>query len=292
MSSLSTDRKGRIAVAAFIVVAMLFIIGLVIWGPRGEPKEKEHIETGPWSDLKGFKRTVNDFHTIKYYEVSSPMTLSTVANPSKTLYMLIGIERPLNSSEFFAIRGFIHAGGKVLVADDGTLGNDLGSIPKATGNGDVEFLGHPYIVQAMVGETDTGFLQNRSFIKTQANINGRILNVIAHDPMGLNITGSGNVVLKTTKRLTVVDLNRNYVQELSDLYMPFAPIAVEYQLGENGGGITFFSTTGLFTDNVFKLEDNEAFTRSYIITLLPEGGSILLDPSKQASSRSPHRTVL
>ncbi|MDG6225404.1 MAG: hypothetical protein QCI82_07815 [Candidatus Thermoplasmatota archaeon] len=292
MSPISTERKGRIVVAAFIVVAMLFMIGLIVWGPRGEPKEKERIESGPWSDLKGFKRTVNDFSTIKYYEVSSPMTLSTTDDPSKTLYMLIGIEKPLNSSEFFTIRDFIHSGGKVLVADDGTLANDLGLIPKSTGNGEVEFLGHPYIVQAMQGESDTGFQGNRSFVKTQANINGRILNVITHDPMGLNHTGSGNVVLKTTKQLTVVDLNRNYVQELSDLYKPFGPIAVEYQLGDNGGGIVFFSTTGLFTDNVFKLEDNEAFTRSYIVTLLPEGGSILFDPSKQASSRSPHRTVL
>jgi hypothetical protein len=102
--------------------------------------------------------------------------------------------------------------------------------------------------------------------------------------------------LTTTKELTVVDLNDNGEMDMIDgefePFYPFGQFGARYDAGTNGGSITFFSTTGFLTDTMFSESQNEGFIRAYIYSLLPEGGDILIDDSKQEMSYSPHRAVI
>jgi len=272
--------------------ALIFLALVLLFANRGNDEDDPDDGGGRWSDLDDFKSSVSSIRSVDYDE-GTIKDLGSVDRPEHTLYILMGVERTVNSTEYVYIRDFILRGGKVMIADDGTNANSLAMLPMASGEGEVRFLGQRYLTEALTGiETDPGYVYNRSFISSQANIGGSIYDLVIHSPMGLNFTGTGNPVLKTTKQLTVVDRNDNGIQDLEDLFMPFGAIAVEYSVGENGGGVVYFSSTGLFTDNVFSLRDNEQFVRSYILTLLPEGGDLILDQSKEAQGRSPHRAVI
>jgi hypothetical protein len=266
--------RGKLYILGLVAVALVVVLILVALGLGTSHNDGQDEEKGPWSDLKGFKGAVSNIEGIRYYDAGSPMDLNDVTDHKNTLYYLIGIEREITVEEIQAIRDFVMAGGKVVVADDGTMANDLGNIPKDTAGGSVRYEGHRYLVQS------------------DSNIGGWTYRLVAHDPMGITPTGDDYVWLKTTKVLTVIDLNDNYIQELTDKHAPYGPIAVGYNVGSNGGSIVYFSTTGVFTDNVFTLEDNEAFVKEFSRVLLPEGGSIFLDQSLQVGPRSPHRTIL
>jgi hypothetical protein len=279
-------------ILGLVAVALVVVLILVALGMGGRDQGEQGDPEGPWNDLKGFKETVSSIEGTRYYEAESPLDLNDVTDHRNTLYYLLGIERELTVEEIQAIRDFVIAGGKVVVADDGTLANDLGHIPKESAGGTVRYEGHRYLVQGKTGDPDPGFITNRSFIRSTSNIGGVIYGLVSHEPMGLNYTGNGFVWLKTTKVLTVIDLNDNYVQELTDKYSPYGTIAVGYNVGTNGGSIVYFSTTGVFTDNVIRLGNNKAFLRDLSRVLLPEGGDLILDQSKEVRSTSPHRTIL
>ncbi|MBN1538511.1 MAG: hypothetical protein JW939_00060, partial [Candidatus Thermoplasmatota archaeon] len=117
--------------------------------------------------------------------------------------------------------------------------------------------------------------------------------LLLHSPNGLDFTGPGTPLVWTTKKLTVIDMNDNWKMDLEgDRYSEFGDMMIEYDIGSNGGKITYISTTGLFTDNVFDKYENEEFIRAYIHSLIPNGGRVLLDTSKQWERYSPHVTVL
>ena len=182
-------------------------------------------------------------------------------------------------------------GGFVIIADDGTNANRLGDLPLSEGEKRIEFRGKPYLVDKTLSEPtdDRGYLYNKYFIKAHSTIGGRDYEVIVHRPNGLNSSEGGNYLLKTSKQLTVIDMNENEIQDMdTDKYAPYGPIAIEYRIGSNNGGIVYISSTGLFTDNTFDLKNNEAWFRAYLTQFLPSGGRVLLDTSKQSSSMSPH----
>ena len=184
---------GMIAVA---LVVVLILVALGLGATRNDEEEKEE---GPWTDLKGFKGAVSNIEGIRYYDAASPLDLNDVTDHRNTLYYLIGIERELTVDEIQAIRDFVAAGGKVVVADDGTMANDLGHIPKESAGGTVRFEGHKYLVQRGANDVDPGYMLNRSFVKSVSNIAGWTYHIVAHEPMGLNATGVPFVWLKTTK---------------------------------------------------------------------------------------------
>jgi hypothetical protein len=112
--------------------------------------------------------------------------------------------------------------------------------------------------------------------------------------MGINFSGPGIPLIWTTKTLTVIDMNDNWQMDGIgvDKFSDHGAICVEYSIGSNGGKVTYISTTGFFTDNVFDLYENEDFIRGYIYSLIPDGGDVIYDPSYQWNRYSPHTTVL
>lgn len=294
----------------FSIIFSLIIIAVVISASgcidndnNGDDEPSRKIG-GPWKDLKEMKRTVSDVSIFRYWEADSPGDLDDVMDADKTVYLLIGIEKTITSSDYISIKNFIMDGGKVIVADDGTNANRLGDIPMLSGYEKVEFTGMRYLVSNTLVEenagVDPGYMVNKYFIKSEARIGNGRFDLIIHEPNGLNHSEEGNPILTTTKQLTIIDVNGNgeidgvdnSTEEFIDIFRAYGTIGVEYMIGSNGGGILYVSSTGLFTDNAFKLKDNGAWLKSYLYQWLPEGGSVILDQSKQDYNYSPHLITL
>ncbi|MCK5773792.1 MAG: hypothetical protein KAH57_08380 [Thermoplasmata archaeon] len=298
MTGEKKERHPEKAIMVIAVSALVLIIGVSIYFDRdGNGGGNGDVNDGPWSDLDELKRSLGEIPAFQYSEVRSTDELDSINDPGNAVYMLIGIERELNSSNYISIKNFIMDGGFVIIADDGTNANRLGDLPLGEGEERIDFIGKPYLVDKTLSEPtdDRGYLYNKYFIKSYSTIGGRNYEMIVHRPNGLNASidlinsTSANHLLTTSKLLTVIDMNENEVQDMdTDKYTPHGPIAIEYRIGSNNGGIVYISSTGLFTDNVFHLKNNEAWFRAYLTQFLPTGGKVLLDTSKQMSSMSPH----
>jgi len=287
-----------------MVVVLLVIAGIIlIFPPKGEDNgdgNGDEPEVGPWKDLTKMKSSVSEVTIFNYNEVNSPQDLDTVNDPEDTVYMLIGIESNLTSTDIISISNFCEKGGKVIVADDGTKANRLSDYTISLLGGKATFMGHDYLVDRTATdsvESGTGWVHNIRFIKGYSfPINGQMYNVLADKPRGLNLTGDPQYVVTTTKDLTIVDLNDNGIMDSAngefEPHYPYGAFGASYNAGTNGGSITFFSTTGMFTDSMYAESHNEGFLRAYLLSLIPEGGDLLLDDSKQIMSYSPHRAVI
>ncbi len=293
---MTEEKKGRHPEKAIMVIAvsaLILIIGVSIYfDGDGGGGGNDEVNDGPWSDLDKLKRSLGEIPAFQYSEVRSTDELDSIQKPGNAVYMLIGIERELNTSNYISIKNFIMGGGFVIIADDGTNANRLGDLPISEGEKRIDFIGKPYLVDSTLTEPidDRGYLFNKYFIRAYSTIRDKNYEVIIHRPNGLNSSDGGNTLLATSKQLTVMDMNENEIidDDPPDKFAPYGPIAIEYRIGSNDGGIVYISSTGLFTDNVFDLKNNEAWFRAYLTQFLPSGGRVLLDTSKQSSSMSPH----
>ncbi|MBN1390310.1 MAG: hypothetical protein JXA22_06690 [Candidatus Thermoplasmatota archaeon] len=296
MSEKSRSRQ-RDLLGILVVVAIVFILIIVLVYPREDQGgDGDEMRKGPWRDLDHFKRSISEVHFFDYTEVDGTKKLGEVTGPEDSVYLLIGIETQMNSSELVDIGNYLDRGGHVIVADDGTNGQRLADYLIGKAGGKVNFTGHRYLVDRLFSdpEGDRGFVYNMSFIKGDSfDIQGTRYELLFHSPNGLSFTGPGRPISWTTKQLTVVDLNDNWQMDLEgDNYIPNGRIMIEYDIGATDGKVTYISTTGLFTDNVFDRYQNEEFIRAYLYTLIPSGGRIMLDTSKQWERYSPHVAVL
>jgi hypothetical protein len=287
-----------------IIVVILVIAGIIlIFPPKGDDNgggNGDKPEVGPWKDLTKMKASVSEVRVFNYNEVNSPQDLDSVQDPEDTVYLLIGIESNLTSADLVSISDFCEKGGKVIIADDGTKANRLTDYTISLIGGKATFMGHDYLVDRTATDTvesGTGWVHNIRFIKGYSfPIKGQQYNVLADKPRGLNLTGDPHYVVTTTKELTIVDMNDNGIMDQHngefEPHYPYGAFGARYDAGTNGGSITFFSTTGMFTDSMYAESQNEGFLRAYLYSLLPEGGDLLLDDSKQMMSYSPHRKII
>lgn len=289
----------RTLLGALVIAAMVIIIMVVLIYPRdgGGGNGNGDERQGPWKDMDDFKRSISEVPYFSYYEVNGAEELVEVNDPQKSVYLLIGLETGLNSSELVEIGEYLDDGGHVIVADDGTNAQRLSDYLVGRAGGNVTFTGHRYLVDKLFSDPDgdPGWVINISFIKGDTfHINNQRYELLLHSPMGLEFNGPGFPIIWTTKQLTVIDLNDNWQMDSPnvDKYKEYGDIAVYYDIGDNGGRITYISTTGFFTDNVFDQYENEGFIRGYIYSLIPDGGEVVYDPSHQWNRYSPHITVL
>ncbi len=287
----------RSLLGALVIASMVIVVMIVLVYPRGDGGGgNDDVREGPWRDVDKFKASISEIQYFNYYEVDGSEELDEVLTAEKSVYLLIGLETPLNSSDLVDIGEYIDRGGHVIVADDGTHAQRLSDYLVGRAGGKVNFTGHRYLVDRLTGdpEGDTGYVSNFSFIKGDTfPLNNQRYDLLLHSPNGLEFNGPGRPLAWSTKQLTVIDMNDNWQMDfMIDKYVAFGDFVVEYDAGPNGGRVTYISTTGLFTDNVYGLYQNEGFVRGYIYSLLPEGGDVIYDPSYQWNKYSPHTTVL
>jgi hypothetical protein len=294
------EKKSNRSLLFFAMVVLLIvtvIVAAMLFSGRGGDNDGNgNGQKGPWKDLDKFKASINEVPYFNYYEVKGPKELSEVDDPPNSVYLLIGLEEGVNSTELVSMAEYLDEGGHILVADDGTNANRISDYLQGRAGGKVTFTGSRYLVDKLFSDPsdDRGYVVNISFIKGfNLPLNNEVYDLLYHAPKGLEFGGPARTVMTTTKNLTVIDMNDNWQMDLvDDKYKPYGPVGVEFDIGSNGGRITYISTTGFFTDNVFDLYDNEVFIRGFIYNSIPQGGDVILDPSKQVNRYSPHTDVL
>ncbi len=300
-----TKRKpGFLILVLAIVVIFVLVAVILIFPPSGEGDGnggEDPEDIGPWGDLSKMKASINEIVIFNYDEVSGPHELDDVLNEEETVYMMIGVEKEFISDDLISIGDFAKDGGKVIIADDGTNTNRLANYMYGIAGGKPEFTGHNYLSDNTFLEEqdgmDPGWVHNIRFIRGYSlPVRGQVYNVLTDSPKGLYVSGPARMVLTTTKNLTIIDLNDNGEMDQLDgefePHVPYGPIAVKYDIGTSGGSITYISTTGIFTDSMFSEANNEGFIRAYLLSMIPDGGDVLLDDSRQLHRFSPHTTVI
>ena len=109
----SEDRrsKQRTFVGIMVVAAIVFILMLVLWFPRDEGGNGNvDGRQGPWNDLDNFKRSVSAVEFFNYYEVNGARELVDITTPKESVYLLVGLERPVNSSELVQMAEYLENG--------------------------------------------------------------------------------------------------------------------------------------------------------------------------------------
>ena len=255
------------------MAAAALLIALAVTTSLCTDHSVDPVVPSGWADLTVFKQMLADSGAALSV-LSSTQSVDSAEDPANSLMVLVGVESAFSSEDFTAINAFATAGGSVIIADDGNLANRI-----STAFG-VEYDGAPVIVKTM-------YDFNISFIYTNATMDGYEYIVLFNGPTGLIKTGNASIIARSPEQVTVCDRNRNYVLEVSE-YTPWVPFAVQVTCGE--GRILFFSNTGLFTDKMIEYNkyENKAFINKMISTLVPEGGHIYYDQSKQVSEFSGH----
>jgi hypothetical protein len=301
-----TDENGKrpgLIILMIALVSVFVLIAVIILFPPGGGGDGNgggSEDTGPWKDMTKFKASLSEVTVFNYYDVNGPGSLDEELDPVDSVYILMGLQDNLTSEDIVSMRDFALKGGKIIVADDATQANRLSEFLSGSAGGKVEFTGKSYLVDSLFTEgpdADKGWVHNVRFVKGYSLVKGSNPHDVLTDmPNGLIVTGEGSPVLTTTKNLTVIDMNDNGEMDVQadnmDIYSPYGPIGVEFNLGEKGGKVTYFSTTGIFTDSMFSEAQNEEFIRSYILSLIPGGGDVKYDDSKQQTPYSPHTTVI
>ncbi len=292
-------RRPELVLLAIAVALLLITVVLYLAFPRGGGDDTDDVK-GPWRDMTRFKYTLNGLNDYTYKEISGTKDLTLLPSPSDDLYILMGLEKELTTTDLTRIRDFLESGGKVMVVDDWTNANALSDLLQGSSGGRVQLTGHKYLVDKRLTDMgeDRGFLYNLNFVKCLVNPDIYYpLEIIAHKPNGFGLPEVGSGMVKSKMNLTVIDQNGNDEMDLEDTFRSYGPVCIEVRIGSSGGIIQYYSTSGIFTDSVMDIlsgdqKNNERFVRANLGHLLPSGGHIYYDPSKQTHDRSPHNEVI
>lgn len=247
----------------------------------GNNENSSSLPEGPWCDMIGLKQELNSLSSMPVKYVDSTEDARGIPEPSRTLYVLPGLDTPLTGNDVLSLKSYVEAGGHLILADDGNM---------------TEHLAHAFGIHLWAKPYRPGWrytddwVYNLSFIKCVGELGGVNFTVLVHKPMGINLTGEGEIVLSLPHYATI-ELNGDGKESLGDAFFAVAPVAVEVR-SDGGGTMLFVSSSGLFTDNVFDSYDNRAFLRAYFASVLPGGGRVYFDDTKQLFGISPHNVIL
>lgn len=260
---------GAAAVAVTLVV-------LVVVSAVSVPDDHSAYREGP-SDLVAFREELTVAGYATGAVAGSPLALVDSVDPTRTLVVIAGVERPFRDAEVAALEEFVRSGGRLIVADD-------------TGNGDqltVRFGIHV----AGVPVYDDNFRTNVSLVNVSARLPRSGAEPKSYAPLVMNVPSSLNATTQDARNVTVIastsassfgDLVGNRVRDTGDLKGPFV---VGYDVKVGRGHVVVLSDPDLFASGLIadRALANRAFASDLVDRLLPEGGTVLFDESRHGT---------
>jgi len=206
--------------------------------------------------------------------LSTTHQLSEVAQPEKTLLLILGPERRYGEGEAEAVLAFLEAGGRVVLADEGGYGTD---IARAAGF-------------AFVGQTvlDTRNHAGDPKLPTATITLDRGYRVIFNAPTALTTlsnVGDHEILAQTSPpqypQGSYLDRNGDERIDINDAPGPF-PLVVRTTYG--AGTLVLIADTGLFMDAQVRLleHENDDFLAALVASLIPTDGVIIVDEARHA----------
>lgn len=234
-----------------------------------------------WENLTHLKEKLSKLPSVEIMSlVSSPILLRNIENPSRVLYMAIGIEREFRDTEFSVLKEFINRGGQVIVADDYGFGNTISN------DFDVQFFGKQ--LWSELTYKDQNGKSNVSFPVVPARdvFGVKEYRLIADYPTGLQIKINSTYkmrILANATEKSYVDLNGDRKIGIGD---KIGNITFAVRVSYGNGNITFIADPGIFINNVLdrkagaEFGNNWDFIKDYIAATMPLGGKIIFDESR------------
>jgi len=282
------------------IVLLIFILGAYFLAPAFQTSTGDGSITpfkDPSAQSKDWKKCDIFWNMMQkegqsnyqmYTMVGSPTVLRNIDQPSKTLYIALGVEKEYNAAEIESLKDFYNRGGKIIIADDHTQSNSFSQ------EYEVNYYGQTF--------WDSAFDHNVSFPKVHAFLDFEEYVLTLDKPTGLwtrpNITGIS--IIANGSKDSFVDRNNNGYIDLYDA-QGYIPVIAQYHKETSGGTIVFMSDSGIFTDDFIdkpsptdpgmvntshQFNNNKKFIRDLIVNrLLPNGGKIIMDESRHEQNK-------
>jgi hypothetical protein len=270
------ERRSIFIVITLLILFTIFLASVVTFS--GEKKTSQLSGYNDrWNDISEFRDHFNekeDKFGQNLYETTSILSSATVLrqikDPSKYVYVAIGIEKKYSPDQASAIVDFVIDGGSIIIADDFGYGNSLSSLVLDT---DVSFN------VRFVGKQlwDENYVKNPKFIKININRLESRLDfegvVLLNNPTALEPRSS---VDDWYGRTMVTSSNKGWIDYNDDgkhtptvpgEEMSKKPIMQEVKLGE--GRAIFISDPSIFINEMWHRENNTEFADSLIKYLIP-----------------------
>lgn len=288
-----------------IIAVIALVLGVVIYGVLPavlsssddvgslQPFEDDYNDLGQFSDLVNELDQVADSSGATHdYNVAtlvgSPTALSGLENPEKIVYFAPGMSRDLRAEEVDALVSFSKNGGRLLIADDfgygNTLAQEFGIFYFGTDLWDLE-----------VGRYD----KNISLPMVPFTFAGSDYTVEFNTPTGITLIENPDVsttVIAHCSDKCYADIDRSGTVNIGDKKGNITLI-MRAQLLENKtidgatvleptkGEAYFLADSSVFTNEMLAKPDgvqlgNREFAKALIRTMLPEGGTVVIDMSR------------
>jgi hypothetical protein len=245
--------------------------------------------------------------------VGSPSILNGVKDPSKELYIAVGVEQKYRTAEITAIQDFVKKGGKVIVADDKGYADDISNKFGVTFYGGTMW--------------DQNFLVTSQFPMVPATLYLNKYWLVLSKPTGLanqsyEDANKGEflyTMIANGSEKSYVDRNGNEKIDPSDAHDNI-PVALEVRYNPKysgnsgvaaGGKIIFISDTSIFTNDMLISIDqiksmgfnsalannknvdlsqarggsNRQFVTALVSYMLPSGGKVIFDESRHPQTK-------
>jgi len=226
--------------------------------------------------------------------IGTPQVLSGIADKNNTLFLVIGVEKKYSPVEADTILEFVKAGGKLIIADDTGLANEV-SRPMG-----VSFYGQQFWDDKVQNTSDFPF--------TQANLSGQGYRLMTNVPTCLQVVArdKGDVgYIANSSSNAYCDVNPNGKIDIYDLdaFTRPIPLIVESRIDlsgnlvrkdeilpdQNTGHAVFIHDPGIFTNFAMGYDwdgdgeadnDNLDFSMAMVEYMLPQGGTVIFDESR------------
>lgn len=289
-----------------VVAIIALVLGVVLYGvlPAILPESQDAQALQPfddqgYDDLGAFSNLVtglsdvadtsgatHDYHVATL--VGSPTALSGLADPEKIVYFAPGMSRDLRGEEVNALVDFTKRGGRLVVADDFGYGNTL-----------AQKFGIFYFGTDLWDLEDGRYDKNISLPMVPFTFAGSDYVVEFNSPTGITLIENPDVstnVIAHCSDKCYADIDRSGTVNIGDKKGNITLI-MQAQLLENKtvdgatvleptkGEAYFLSDASVFSNEMLAKPDNvtlgnRAFAQALIRTLLPDGGTVVIDMSR------------
>lgn len=234
-----------------------------------------------WDDAGGLRAAIEKENVAVRTLFTSPLALD--AQPGRTVYVALGLERPYTTQEVDRLVRFWQEGGHLLVADQGEHMQDLASR-----------FGVDVVPQQIF---DPRFSADGSrLVSAVASLGGRDYALLANDPLQLaSSTERTWEILARSGDDTFVDTDGDGEAGLGDR-KGAVPLVLRHT-AEGGGNVVLASQPGMFADLFTRPErhgvaarmqeagierptENLDFALDLVLSLLPSGGTVVFDESR------------
>lgn len=274
-------KRGWTAMAVLAVVLLGLLVPLV-W--NADDRHLTAYGTGDEDASLARARIEGAASRVDAY-LATPHPLDEISEPSKTLLVILGVERRYSESEADAILDFVRRGGNLLLADEGGYGTDIAA---AAGFG--------FLSQNLVDTRN--HLGDPTLVVSTARLDGRGYDLLFNQPTAVRPLSNANAyeaIARSSRAAfpdgSFIDQNENGEIDIGDTASDDAAsfiLALRTDLGEGSGTIVLIADTGVFMNAQVQVPDyqNEDFITDLVTSLIPRDGVVILDEGRHAPDAS------